>query len=1183
MEKCPFCECERETISSYEEVFAIFDGFPVSPGHALIIPKRHFSSYFDATDEERHCLWQAVEDVKRHIEEKYRPQGYNIGINCGDAAGQTIPHLHIHIIPRYSGDTPDPRGGVRHVIPGKGNYRLAPSLTKGGKDPFIEHLKPLFSEATRIDMVVSFVRSSGLRMIENYLLDARDRNVPIRVLTGDYLDITEVEALNLLLDWSFDSRITAFVYESETESFHPKSYIFHCQNGGSAFVGSSNLSYSALGSGIEWNYRVEEKREPEGFRKIAEAFDELLNSTSVKPLDNSWLQKYRDRCRAAISKLIPSEAIEPETSAETPVPHKIQQEALKALKKTRETGYKAGLIVLATGLGKTYLAAFDSVEFKKILFVAHRDEILSQSQATFRKVRPTDLFGVYTGKEKNIDAEVIFASVQTLCRKEHLERFEKYSFDYIVVDEFHHACASTYQKIISYFNPKFLLGLTATPERYDQGDLMTLCENNIVYEKGIVGGILEHMLVPFEYYGLIDPVDYKDIPWRNGRFDPQILETAVDTEARARKIYEEWKNKSGKRTLAFCCSTTHANYMANYFKEKWEIKAAAVHSGKGSAPRAASLEQLENNELDIIFTVDIFNEGIDLPILDTILMIRPTESPVIFLQQMGRGLRIAPGKEKLIVIDFIGNHKSFLMKPRTLLSLGRSIKELAKALEELKEGIAKLPRDCKMNFETGLIDMMKEFIKISSLEAIETLYREFKEINGRRLNATELFQTGLSFGAIRKNYGGWFEFLKSQGDLTSEELLLLEIVPSWFNELETTKMQKSYKMITLKALIEEDALNNSIPIEKLAKRSYEIISRNPLLLKDIDAVDIADPKNPDENKWIVYWEKNPVAAWSGEWSSSGVRYFEYKKPRFTSLLPVPEDLKAVFIEMTEELINYRLSAYESKAALISDSAKQSETFRAKIIHNRSYPIIKLPDRKKNPDVPHGEYIVIVDDEQYQARFMKEFLNVMGMTGRKGNVLPEILRKWFGPMAGQPGTSYFVTFEHVGEHFIMRPEDIQVRAKVIPLPNLQRVPFYKELRAACGAFKSGIQNNDSIEKDTIDIATTRRSIDLNKHFITVADGSSMDGGTTPIKDGDLVLMEWTTAVSPSDIMGRICLVEKLESDDTSSFAIKRIKKEGNSYYLKSENPPDLLDKVNYDSIRPVARFIEVVHPAPDESE
>jgi HKD family nuclease len=457
-----------------------------------VIPRRHVGTWFDASVEEQRELMAGVAAVREALDAELHPDGYNVGFNVGAAAGQTVFHLHVHVIPRYAGDVGDPRGGVRHVVPGKGNYlptlwRGAPHgglLVRGEDDALLPHLRAHIDCAREVDIAVAFILQSGVDALEESLRDLLERGGRLRILTGDYLDVTDPDALVRLLDLALDpkARLELRVFDGQALSFHPKAYLFRAADGtGVAYVGSSNLSATALKTGVEWNMRVLSSREGAGFAELLKAYERLFVHEYTQPLDPAWVEAYRARRR--LDKLVASEmrAVEDEPVREPVEPHEIQREALAALESTRAEGYLAGLVVLATGLGKTWLAAFDSRDFRRVLFVAHREEILAQAMQTFRRVRPDARLGWFTGAEKDVDAEVVFASVQALSRPEALPRFARDAFDYIVIDEFHHASARTYRKLIDGFDARFLLGLTATPERTDGGDLLGLCQDNLVY------------------------------------------------------------------------------------------------------------------------------------------------------------------------------------------------------------------------------------------------------------------------------------------------------------------------------------------------------------------------------------------------------------------------------------------------------------------------------------------------------------------------------------------------------------------------------------------------------------------------------------------------------------------------------------------------------------------------------
>jgi diadenosine tetraphosphate (Ap4A) HIT family hydrolase/HKD family nuclease len=542
--RCPFCEPSPNQIFYRGPlVLGLWDGFPVTKGHALLVTRRCIASWFDASKDEQAELLAAVATARKEIEKRTRPHGYNIGVNVGAAAGQTVPHLHVHVIPRYTGDVHDPRGGVRWVIPEKANYLVArdsagqgglasleaygqaaaadaaPLLSTGEAQPLWPLLETDLAKAGRLDIAVAFVMPSGVERLYPHLEEHVSRGGSLRLVTGDYLDICDPDALQRLLDLQElhpREKVQLRVFVANGQSFHPKSYVLTDRaDAGIAYVGSSNLSASALEKGIEWNFRVMAARDPRGFQTIREAFESLFLHPKTREIDAAWLREYRLRRRPPVTRgeATPDAVAEPSLPA--PVPNSIQQQALDALSETRQRGFRAGLVVLPTGLGKTWLAAFDSnrPEFRRILFVAHRDEILNQALATFRRISPGGNLGRYTGDGREAEADILFASIQTLGNPSHLERFAPDAFDYVVVDEFHHAAATTYRRLIEHFEPRFLLGLTATPERTDGGSLLALCQENLVFRADVMQGIREELLCPFHYFGVPDEIDYSAVKW----------------------------------------------------------------------------------------------------------------------------------------------------------------------------------------------------------------------------------------------------------------------------------------------------------------------------------------------------------------------------------------------------------------------------------------------------------------------------------------------------------------------------------------------------------------------------------------------------------------------------------------------------------------------------------------------
>ena len=1036
--QCPFCQVDLQRIVFRHSIgdaniLALWDGFAVSPGHLLLVPERHVATWFEATAQEQQALTAAIEIGKSHIEAIHQPDGYNIGINVGAAGGQTVPHLHVHLIPRYFGDVPDPRGGVRHVIPKLANYlaeqtpdyqvplqsrfdqqaEIQGPLTRGELDPLLPHLKYLLDRTSQVDFSVAFIKQSGVDLLRGHLQDLLGRSGRVRIITGDYLDVTEPQALEELLELGPNLELYA-VECSQGVSFHPKAYLFyngsHLQTSSTntAYIGSSNISRMALQTGIEWNYRVDQAIHGAGFDAMARAFEELLQDPRTCRVDLAWIDRYR--ARRQVQPVFRFD-VDNEASQPPPSPHRIQSEALEALAKTRLGGNRAGLVVLATGLGKTWLAAFDAarrtpeknLEFPRVLFVAHRDEILQQSMRTFRKIRPESSCARYDGSmsESQLDRiEMLFASVQTLGRVEHLKKFQPRAFDYIVIDEFHHAAATTYRRLIDHFEPRFLLGLTATPERTDGGDLLGLCQENLVYRCDLVRGIQEDLLSPFEYYGVPDRVDYTNIPWRGRRFDETRLTSEVSTHARAQNALEQLQRVGAKRAIGFCCSQMHADFMAEYFRRAG-MRVAAVHSGAESDPRARSLEALERGELDIVFAVDMFNEGLDIPSIDTVLMLRPTESSILWLQQFGRGLRKSEGKERLKVVDYIGNHRTFLIKLRSmmqpLLKVGESDSEIRRGLEILKRGEAVLPEGCSVTYELETIEIIERILRpASQVDAMSGFYEDFREQHDQRPMALEAYHAGYNPRAVRATHGSWFGYVRSMGGLGAEDQRVIEQAQEFMKVIESTSMTRSYKMLVLLAMLQLDRMPGSIRIEELIQAVRRMAIRSSVL-----RADIGESHLESDQRLRRHLESNPIENWTGPGSGRGKVYFEYTDGEFRYLGPSDIVDRERFAALVRELVEWRLAEY-------LDRSGEQVGHRCRIIMSGKNPIIKLPSRTSVANIPIEWVSVQIDGKAYVAKFAQEYINVVRETQEsRVNILGDILRGWYGPTVGQRGTRFEV--------------------------------------------------------------------------------------------------------------------------------------------------------------------------------
>jgi superfamily II DNA or RNA helicase/diadenosine tetraphosphate (Ap4A) HIT family hydrolase len=1191
---CPFCELPRERVVLENEVaLAVRDGFPVSPGHTLVLPRRHVASFFAASAAEREGLLALVEEVKARLDAELHPDGYNVGWNDGEAAGQTVMHLHLHVIPRYRDDLDDPRGGVRLVIPEAGNYkrpghiprrpargreegRARPLATGGREDPFLRHLQPLLQRAREIAILAAFVQGSGVDRLGPELAVALRRGARVRVLTGDYLNLTQARALRGLLDLSRGreaelaepepdlgpvgaARLELRVVELERlrrealgSTFHPKAWIFVEDEAGAAFVGSSNLSAAALGEGVEWNLRVERALDPVAFDAVLERYE--LWWGRGRPVDEAWLEGYSERARA-VERELPTGELEPEPLAPLPPLWEVQEEALLALRRTRAEGRERALVVLATGLGKTVLAASDVAclaeelgHLPRVLFLAHRVELLRQAATTFRRRFPDARFGWYVGEQDGLEGDVVLASVAKLGRRGNLEAVAPRRFEYVIVDEVHHADARTYRRILAHLRPRFLLGLTATPERADAGDVLGLFDDNLAYRADLGRGIVDGHLAPFRYLGLADTIDYAPIPWRNRRFDPEALARAAQTEARMERLLRAWREHPGERTLVFCCSIAHAEHAARWLAARG-VAVAAVHSGPGSAERDASLAALAAGELQALCTVDLLSEGVDLPSLDRVVMLRPTESPVVFLQQLGRGLRVDParGEKALTVIDFVGNHRVFLDRVRTLLSLAPGGE--ATTVRELVDGAEPvLPPGCSVELELEAKDLMRAFLAEAAGDLLVRRYRELRDARGERPRLGELYRLGLNPRSLRQTT--WFDLVRDEGDLGAGERVALEACGELLADVERREaMTRSFKMVALQALLEADALASGMTSRENAERSHAILHRSPELLAELPEEHRVLPSELARERFRRYWEEWPLGRWAGS-DRKGRAHFRLEGGRFAPRFAVPEAGREALAAMLEELVDYRLAQYRARRReeTAAATATGARAFVCKLIQTHGKPILKLPERERFPAIPTGETDVTLPDGRiWRFRFVKLYVNVTHPVGSASNQLPDLARRWFGLDAGQPGTDHRVRFTPGPDGWRAEPLPLE-GAEILPFPERGFLRAYPSVRAAAG-WGAEARLESAIEADAVRLPGPHDE----GCFALRASGRSMEGLGRGIRDGDWLVLRLARGATLGAALGRVALIARGHPEEGRSFHVKRVARRERGFALESDNP------------------------------
>ena len=630
-------------------------------------------------------------------------------------------------------------------------------------------LQSEFQKCERFDISVAFVTNGGLTVLMKTLLDLEKRGIPGRVLVSTYLGFNDPDALDKLRGFN---NIELRVYEG---ALHSKGYMFEQKGMCSLVIGSSNLTQGALLANSEWNLLIKSYRQSAICEETRKEFNRLWNSEDTKLVTADWIQQYRDGWKRPFVEVSYRTEVDP--SALNPglkvakrasiKPNKMQVDALANLKELHEQGARRALLISATGTGKTYLAAFDvaSVKPQRMLFVVHRERIAKEAKDSFARVIGSERsLGLYTGGERTRTADYVFCTVQSLAR--HLEAFDPKDFDYVVIDEAHHVGAGSYQRIANYFQPRFLLGMTATPTRNDSFNVFDFFDNNIAYQITLQRAQEANMLAPFHYFGISDlEVDGEEI-------EDLASFAKLTSERRVDHVIEQLERYSVdtvRRGLVFCSRTDEAKRLAAMFTQRG-YRSVALDGNSTDEQREAAIERLEcdretrSDWIEFIFTVDIFNEGVDIPSANLVVMLRPTESAIIFVQQLGRGLRLFDGKDYVLVLDFIGNYKKSYLIPIALSGDRTYNKDNLRRF--IQEGNRIIPGCSTIDFdevsERRIYQLLDEQ-KFSSIKLIKDEYIALKNMLGRIPSLMDFYENGSIDAQLifsNNNLGSYHTFLK---------------------------------------------------------------------------------------------------------------------------------------------------------------------------------------------------------------------------------------------------------------------------------------------------------------------------------------------------------------------------------------------------------------------------------------
>jgi superfamily II DNA or RNA helicase/HKD family nuclease len=644
---------------------------------------------------------------------------------------------------------------------------------------------------------VAFITNSGIATLVQELNDLKLKNVKGTIITTNYLYFNEPSAFERLMKMDhIDVRII------DDQAFHVKGYIFKYDDYVTYIIGSSNLTQEAITSNIEWNIELVSMKTGSLSKQIQSEITKLIELSF--PITQTWINEYRKKYN--------KKKISEHSQADRPkvlLPHKIQMDALAALNQQREIGIRRSLVISATGTGKTYLAAFDAkyLNVKKLLFIIHREQIAKAAMDSFANVFDNVSMGLYTGNAQDKNKDFLFATVQTLSKDEHLHQFRRNEFDYLILDEAHYLGTTSYKKVLSYFNPRFTLGLTATPERTDGFNIYELLDNNIAYEIRLKEALEENMLCPFHYYGIADLEVNGELIGDTTQFNHLISFERINHIVEKLKLY----SYSGDRVkgLIFCSRNNEAESLSFELNQRG-FNTLALSGSNTQQERTEAIDRLTGHHkhpLDYIITVDIFNEGVDIPEINQVVLIRPTQSAIIFVQQLGRGLRKSPNKEFVVVIDFIGNYRNNFYIP-IALSDDRTFNK-DNLVKFIREGNHTIPGSSTVHFDTIVSEKVLRSVKQTNFAVKSMLKKEYVNLKSK-LNSLPTLSDFYHFGSV-------------------DPRVIIQYKPSYYDFLcdvdETYRISLDMTTIKILRMLSKEILNG--------KRSDELMLLNQLLNKEL--------------------------------------------------------------------------------------------------------------------------------------------------------------------------------------------------------------------------------------------------------------------------------------------------------------------------------------------------------------
>lgn len=1087
-----------------------------------------------------------------------------------------------------------------------------PELLVNRKVPRAKVLTSIISELERCEsffISVAFVTTSGVASLMHSLIEAEERGIKGKIVVSQYLNFTQPEALRKLLKFkNIDLRIAT------KEDSHSKGYIFKTTDYYNLIIGSSNLTGTALSKNKEWNLKVSALHSSEIVDKVIKEFEtDFYNGV---PVTEQFIADYSEIYNA--QKILNLNTNVSVVDREI-TPNSMQVEALENLRNLRNELRKKALLISATGTGKTYLAAFDAKVFKpkKLLFVVHRLNIAKKALITFRTIFGTSkTMGVYSGNTRELDKDFLFATVQTVSKLSHLDQFEKDHFDYIIIDESHRSGAESYLRLIEYFNPKFLLGMTATPERTDGNDIFSLFNHNIAYEIRLNRAMEEEMLSPFHYFGVTDLSVNDEILEDKSDFNLLTADERVEKIILNANLYGS--DNGITRGLIFCSRKLEAEKLSIKLNQNG-FRTISLTGDNSEEERLSAIERLEsddlNEKLDYILTVDIFNEGIDIPKINQIIMLRPTDSSIIFIQQLGRGLRKTDGKSYVTVIDFIGNYSNNYLIPIALYGDTSYNKDSLRKL--LSEGSRMIPGTSTINFDKISKEKIFKAIDSASMKKLVDLRKDYELLKfrlGRIPLMMDFITNGLRdpfwFVDHSKSYYNFVlridkDFSK---DISVQSIKLLELFSKEINN-----SKRITESILLKELLSSDSLSfenfksiirEAYNFDVSDETIYSTISNLNFQFirekKDKKLISVRDIYNvnvifcsdhlirladdfkklllqPEFREYLIDNLEYSIFVFNKKfniqsWRNGFLLYEKYSRKDVFRILnveenPVAQNVGGYLVSQADEhcpiFVNYH------KEDSISESTKYEDEF----VNNKEFDWMSKSNRKlnskdvqsilgknKNANIRLPLFIKKSNDESTEFYFMGDVQpnkNMVEQTTMKNDNGKDVsvVKIRFNLDTPVPENLYrYITENNISERELPESEIVPFEKVKEKETKVHQLPLY-DFYAAAGSF-SDMQS----EKDYT-LIEVEQELNNEDYFACEVIGESMN---RRIQSGSICLFKKYTGGSRN---GKIVLVENFDRQDpdfNSAFTVKTYSSQKNINDEGWEHTSIVLSPNSYDS-------------------